>query len=190
MSNNANVDEWELFEKKCMECNACGLFETRKNVVIYRGNRHAKLMVIGEAPGVTEDEKGLPFVGRSGKLLQLLLSSYGLTDEDYHICNIVKCHPPENRRPLPMEISSCKKLLVEQFKLVSPKVILLCGATAYEAFFNETPVMKDCRGHFIEKNGYYIMTTFHPAYALRNPKMKIPMYEDIGKVKEKLDSLG
>lgn len=187
MSSNLT---WEAFENECRSCTACDLASTRNNVVIYRGNKNASLMVIGEAPGHDEDMKGLPFVGRSGQLLQFLLASYGLTDNDYHICNICKCRPPENRRPTPDEIKCCKKHLANQFALVKPKVILLCGSTAYEAFFNTKPVMRDVRGQFIEKNGYLIMTTFHPAYALRNPKMKVPMMEDLGVVHAKLVELG
>lgn len=194
MSDTANVSEfdkkWEAFEKDCMDCNACGLCDGITHKVIYRGSRKAPLMVVGEAPGANEDEKGLPFVGRSGQLLQHLLMSLGFEEEDYHICNICKCRPPENRRPLPEEIAACKKLLAKQFALVNPKVILLCGSTAYEGFFNVKPVMKNVRGQFIEKNGYLIMTTYHPAFALRDPKNKIPMYEDISLVRSKLAEMG
>lgn len=186
MSENS---KWDSFIAECKACEACGLRQGAKQVVIYRGNQTAKLMVIGEAPGATEDEEGKPFVGRSGQLLQSILEAVGLTEADYHICNIVKCRPPENRRPLANEIVACKRLLAKQFKLVNPKVILLCGKTAYEAFFNESPVMRDCRGHFIEKKGYSIMTTYHPAYALRDPRAKIPMYDDILLVKNKLDEI-
>ena len=96
----------------------------------------------------------------------------------------------QNRRPTPEEIHACKPLLAEQFMLVRPKVILLCGSTAYEGFFGTKPVMHDVRGRFIEKNGYFIMTTYHPAYALRNPANKMPIYEDMGKVRQKLTELG
>ena len=182
--------KWEAFEAKCRSCNNCGLRSGCTNVVIYRGSRRAPLMIIGEAPGENEDIQGLPFVGRSGQLLQNLLGSYGFTNNDYHICNIAKCRPPQNRRPTPDEIHACKPLLAEQFMLVRPKVILLCGSTAYEGFFGAKPVMHDVRGRFIEKNGYFIMTTYHPAYALRNPANKMPIYEDMGKVRQKLTEIG
>ena len=182
--------QWKAFEDSCRNCRACGLASTRTNVVISRGAKNAPLMLIGEAPGRDEDIKGLPFVGRSGQLLQNLLASYGLKEKDYHICNIVKCRPPENRRPEPSEIAACKKLLAQQFALVKPKVIVLLGSTAYEAFYGDKPVMRDVRGTFVERKGYYIMTTFHPAFALRNEKMKIPIYEDMGKVRKKLEELG
>ena len=108
--------EWEEFERSCRKCNACDLRKNAKNVVIYRGSRRAPLMIVGEGPGREEDEKGLPFVGQSGKLLQNLLGLYGFRSKDYHICNIVKCHPPENRRPEPYEISACKKLLAHRLE--------------------------------------------------------------------------
>ena len=149
--------KWEAFEVRCKACHNCGLRDGCTNVVIYRGSRKAPLMIIGEAPGENEDIQGLPFVGRSGQLLQNLLGSYGFTN---------------------------------QFMLVRPKVILLCGSTAYEGFFGTKPVMHDVRGRFIEKNGYYIMTTYHPAYALRNPANKMPIYEDMGKVRDKLTEIG
>ncbi|MBO4636184.1 MAG: uracil-DNA glycosylase [Clostridiales bacterium] len=183
-------DDWQRFIDTCKNCNACGLRQYAKNVVVYRGGLNAPLMVIGEGPGEQEDIKGLPFVGPSGMLLQNLLASYGLEGNNSHICNIVKCRPPNNRRPEPSEIRTCKQHLAAQFRLVRPKVILLCGSVAYEAFFGVKPVMREIRGVFIEKNGYYIMTTFHPAFALRNPQAKIPLYEDVGKVRELLEKLG
>lgn len=182
-------EQWKRFEENCRNCTACGLSATRTNVVISRGGRSAPLMLIGEAPGRDEDIKGMPFVGKSGQLLQNLLEFYNFSPKDYHICNIVKCRPPENRRPEASEIMACKKLLAQQFSLVKPKVIVLLGSTAYEAFYGVKPVMRDVRGVFTERKGYHIMTTFHPAFALRNDKMKIPIYEDIGKVRRKLEEL-
>jgi len=182
--------KWAEFEKMCLDCHGCGLKDTVTNVVIYRGARRAPLMIVGEAPGAEEDKEGRPFVGRSGRLLQSLIEAYGFTENDYHICNICKCRPPENRRPEVSEIAACKKNLAVQFRLVQPKVILLCGSTAYEGFFGSKPVMKEVRGQFIEKNGYYIMTTYHPAFALRNPANKLPIFEDMGKVRDKLTELG
>ena len=183
-------NKWNEFEAMCRACNNCPLRQNATNTVIYRGGRQAPLMIVGEAPGANEDMEGRPFVGRSGQLLQSLLASYGFSDEDYHICNICKCRPPQNRRPEPVEIAACKRLLAVQFRLVRPKVILLCGSTAYEGFFGQKVRMSDVRGRFIENNGYYIMTTYHPAYALRDPKQKIPIYEDMGKVRNKLEDMG
>lgn len=183
-------ERWNAFENKVRSCTACGLCQSKSNYVIYRGAISAGLMIVGEAPGVDEDREGKPFVGVSGKLLQNALDALGFTAGDYHICNICKCHPPQNRRPTSEEIRVCKQLFAEQFRIVRPKVILLMGSTAYEAFYGNKPVMHDVRGIFDERNGYYIMTTFHPAYALRNPKGKLPIFEDLIKVRQKLIDLG
>ncbi|MCQ2533721.1 MAG: uracil-DNA glycosylase [Clostridia bacterium] len=192
MSNNVDMEKWKLFEEECRNCSKCGLRDNATNTVIYRGSLNAPLMVIGEAPGENEDLQGLPFVGRSGQLLQNLLQSFGFTDKDYHICNICKCRPPENRRPTPEEVKACKELLAKQFMFVKPKVILLCGATAYEAFFNpdKKPRMSEVRGKFVEKGGCSIMTTYHPAFLLRNPSSKVYMYDDVQLVVDKLKELG
>ncbi|MCQ2483249.1 MAG: uracil-DNA glycosylase [Clostridia bacterium] len=189
---NVDLNEWKLFEEECKNCGNCDLRKGATNTVIYRGSLNAPLMVIGEAPGESEDLQGKPFVGRSGQLLQNLLASFGLSDENYHICNICKCRPPQNRRPTAEEIKACKRLLAKQFKLVGPKVILLCGSTAYEAFFNPPtkPRMGDVRGKFIEKNGILIMTTYHPAFLLRNPSSKVYMYDDVKLVVDKLKEMG
>lgn len=189
-TNKEYLRAWNEFEVMCRDCRACRLRESASRVVVYRGGRTAPLMIIGEAPGEEEDKQGNPFVGRSGQLLQNLLYAFGLNDSICHICNIVKCHPPQNRRPEPDEIAACKKLLAVQTRLVRPRVILLCGSTAHEAFFGTKPVMHDVRGTFIERNGYYILTTFHPAYALRNESGKPAMYNDIRKVRDKLRELG
>ncbi len=184
------LERWKAFEEECKACSRCPLRASASKTVIYRGCKKAPLMIIGEGPGNVEDKTGIPFVGPSGYLLQNALTAWGFRDRDFHICNIVKCHPPENRRPEPSEISQCKRLLATQFRLVEPRVILLCGSTAYEAFYGERPVMRDVRGRFDEKKGYYIMTTYHPAALLRNDRLKIPMFEDLGKVRSKLSELG
>lgn len=180
---------WELFEENCRNCNACGLRSGATNVVVYRGSKTAPLMIIGEGPGEQEDIQGKPFVGKSGQHLQHLINALGFSIRHYHICNIVKCRPPQNRKPDASEMAACKKLLAQQFKLVRPKVILLCGMVAHNAFFGEGGRMEDVRGHFVEKNGYLIMTTYHPAYVLRSPDKRVAFYEDVEKVKNKMIEL-
>ncbi len=180
---------WPDFVKECKECTNCSLCETRKNVVIYRGAIEAPLMFVGEGPGANEDEQGLPFVGQAGRLLTLLLEAYGLKPEEYHICNIVKCRPPENRAPTPEEAKCCMPLLAKQIRFAKPKVIVLLGATAYKYFLNpELPISK-ARGQWIEKGKYWIMPTFHPAYILRNNRERISLWQDIGLVRAKLEEL-
>jgi DNA polymerase len=182
-------ETWTKFISACEACTLCPLHESRTNVVVFKGAVDAPLMIIGEGPGAEEDAQGLPFVGASGKLLDLLLTAYGLGSETYHICNIVKCRPPQNRVPTPEEAKICKKLLAAQFSLVKPMVIILLGATAYKYFTNSQDAITKIRGNWIEKNGYFIMPTFHPAYILRNNTQRIHLWHDIGLVRKKLEEL-
>lgn len=180
---------WQQFIAACESCKQCELHRSRKNAVVLRGAIDAQLMIIGEGPGAEEDEQGLPFVGASGKLLDLLLQSYGLGPDTFHICNIVKCRPPENRVPSPEEAKTCKKFLASQFTMVKPRVIILLGSTAYKYFTNSNEGITKVRGQWIEKNGYFIMPTFHPAYILRNNTQRIHLWHDIGVARKKLEEL-
>lgn len=189
-AENPATDAWQQFVDECQQCRNCPLGETRKQTVIWRGSQQAPLMLIGEGPGADEDEKGKPFVGAAGKLLDLLLTGSGLEPEIFHICNIVKCRPPENRVPTPDEAKACKPMLARQFRLVRPKVIVLLGATAYKYFTGSSDAISKVRGQWIEKNGSLIMPTFHPAYILRNNNERGKLWDDIGKVRAKMEELG
>ncbi len=181
---------WQQFIDLCENCTQCSLSQTRNHAVIWRGAVDAPLMIIGEGPGAEEDARGEPFVGQAGRLLDLLLKAYGLDESTYHIGNIVKCRPPENRVPTEDEAKSCRPLLAKQFNLVKPKVIVLLGATAYKYFTGGSEGITKIRGQWIEKNGYLILPTFHPAYILRNNRERIRLWEDIGLVRSKLEELG
>jgi uracil-DNA glycosylase len=177
----------------CQACHRCELGSTRINAVVGRGNEHASILIIGEGPGQNEDEQGLPFVGRSGQLLEKILAAVKLTiEEDVYICNVVRCRPPENRVPTPVEVASCKPYLLEQIRLVDPKIILLTGATAVRAITGKKDGITKIRGTWIEWEGRWCMPIFHPAYLLRNPspdvgKPKWLMWQDIQAVRAKLD---
>lgn len=182
---------WNDFVEECRNCQACPLSKTRKNVVIYRGSVVAPIMFVGEGPGANEDEQGLPFVGQAGQLLQLLLDAQGFSMEDFHIANVVKCRPPENRVPTEAEAKTCKVLLGKQILISKPKIIVLLGKTAYTLFTGDKMAkMTEIRGKFFEKNGYYILPTFHPAYILRNNNERIKLWKDIALVREKAEELG
>jgi uracil-DNA glycosylase len=179
----------------CQVCQRCGLGQTRLNPVIGRGNERAPIVIIGEGPGQNEDEQGLPFVGRSGQLLEKILASVNLsTDREVYICNVVRCRPPENRVPTPEEIAACKPYLLEQIRLVDPKIILLTGATAVRAITGKKDGITKIRGTWIEWEGRWCMPIFHPAYLLRNPSRepgspKWLMWQDLQTIRQKLDEL-
>ncbi|AFY62282.1 uracil-DNA glycosylase, family 4 [Synechococcus sp. PCC 6312] len=179
----------------CQACQRCELSQTRTHVVISRGNPEADLMIIGEGPGQTEDETGLPFVGRAGQLLEKILASVNLdSDKDVYICNIVKCRPPGNRVPTLAESNACRPYLLEQIRLVDPKIILLTGATAVKGVTGDTRGITKIRGTWIEWEGRLCMPILHPAYLLRNPSREVGgpkwlMWQDIQAVQAKLQSL-
>lgn len=181
---------WPDFIKECTQCTNCSLSESRKNVVVYRGAIEAPLMLVGEGPGANEDEQGQPFVGQAGRLLTLLLEAYGFTSTDYHICNIVKCRPPENRVPTRDEAKCCMPLLAKQIRFAKPKVIVLLGATAYKYFLSTDDPIGKARGKWVEKSKYLILPTYHPAYILRNNRERVTLWQDIGMVREKMEELG
>ncbi|OKH48938.1 uracil-DNA glycosylase [Calothrix sp. HK-06] len=179
----------------CNQCHRCGLGDTRTHAVIGRGNLNADIMIVGEAPGQNEDETGLPFVGRSGQLLEKILQSVRLdTEKDVYICNINKCRPPENRTPSAKEMAACKPYIFEQIRLVNPKIILLTGATAVKGLIGDKGSMTSIRGKWIEWEGRFCMPIFHPSYLLRNPTRdrggpKWQMWQDIQVVRAKYDEI-
>ncbi len=156
----------------CDSCTSCVLSRTRKKVVFSRGSEKARLMLIGEAPGASEDALGKPFVGRSGKKLNFLLESVGLNiHEDIYICNAVKCRPPKNRRPTKLEMAACRPWLAKQIQLVDPLVIILAGSTAVEAILGIKGGITSLRGNWRQWEGRWVMPLFHPSYLLRNPSL-------------------
>ena len=145
-----------------------------KRLVIGRGSVFAELLIIGEAPGAQEDLEGKPYVGKSGKLLNELLIKAGIDyEKDVYFCNVIKCRPPNNRKPTSREISIHKPWLFQQIKLVDPKFILLTGSTAMRTVLEVKDSISNLRGQWINKDGREIMTIFHPSYLLRFPSKEI-----------------
>ena len=185
--------KFKILENECTSCVKCSLSSTRQNVVFGRGNPNAELFVIGEGPGQQEDEQGLAFVGRAGKMLDSAFSSVGIdTNKDCYISNIVKCRPPNNRKPLANEVSECIPWLTQQIKLIKPKVIVLAGSTAVQSYLNIDEPISKLRGTWIIKENIKFMPIFHPSYLLRNPskekgKPKWLTLEDLKKVKKEID---
>lgn len=158
----------DALKSQCAACQCCDLANHRNQVVVGRGNPGADLMLIGEAPGADEDSQGLPFVGRSGRLLSELLEAAELDEEqDLHICNVIKCRPPNNRKPTSNEIKQCRPWLEEQIALVNPSLVLLAGATALQALLGIKSGISKLRGQWHEQEGKAFMPVFHPSYLLR-----------------------
>lgn len=191
---NTYSDMTELAQH-CNQCHRCGLGDNRTHAVVGRGNLKAPIMVVGEAPGQHEDETGLPFVGKSGQLLEKILASVNLsTEQDVYIGNINKCRPPENRVPTTEEMTACLPYLLEQIRLVDPKIILLTGATAVKGLTGDKRGITKIRGQWMEWQGRLCMPIFHPSYLLRNPSReagspKWLMWQDIQAVRAKYDEI-
>ena len=185
-----NYSSLKKLNSECVECTSCNLSETRKNVVVGKGNESAQVVIIGEGPGEQEDITGLPFVGRAGKMLDTALSSVDIDPlEDCYITNIVKCRPPNNRKPSAVESEACMPWLNEQINLLKPKIIILAGSTAVQSFLGIDEPISKIRGQWIEKDNIKYMPIFHPSYLLRNPsknkgKPKWLTWQDLKKVKK------
>ena len=179
----------------CVECTSCNLSKTRTNVVVGKGNKSADIVIIGEGPGEQEDITGLPFVGRAGKMLDTALASVDIDPlQDCYITNIVKCRPPNNRKPSTIESEACMPWLTQQINLLSPKIIILAGSTAVQSFLGINEPISKIRGQWIQKDNIKYMPIFHPSYLLRNPskikgKPKWLTWQDIKKVKKELNSI-
>ena len=190
-----NYSSLKKLNSECVECTSCNLSETRKNVVVGKGNESAQVVIIGEGPGEQEDITGLPFVGRAGKMLDTALSSVDIDPlEDCYITNIVKCRPPNNRKPSAAESEACIPWLNEQVNLLKPKIIILAGSTAVQSFLGIDEPISKIRGQWIEKDNIKYMPIFHPSYLLRNPsknkgKPKWLTWQDLKKVKKELNSI-
>jgi uracil-DNA glycosylase family 4 len=186
--------------RACADCRRCELAAGRQQVVVSRGNPRARLMVIGEGPGAQEDATGLPFVGRAGQLLDQMLASVAIdSNRDAYICNVVKCRPPDNRKPTPAEMAACRPWLERQIQLVDPAVILLAGASALEGVLGIRGGITRLRGRWHSTDvsplaGRQLMPIFHPSYLLRNPSReqgspKWHTWQDLQVVRRTLDRL-
>lgn len=181
---------WTELETACKACEKCELCQTRTHVVFGMGNPQSDILFIGEGPGENEDLEGLPFVGRSGQLLDKMLAAIDLDrNKNIYIANIVKCRPPKNRDPLPEEQEACMDWLRNQVMIMRPKIIVCLGRIAAMKLIK--PDMKITKEHgiFFEKNGVLMMATLHPAALLRNPSNKPAAFEDFLKLRAKIDEL-
>ncbi|MCX7829595.1 MAG: uracil-DNA glycosylase [Acidobacteria bacterium] len=173
--------------KKIGNCQLCELHLKRTNIVFGEGNSQAKIMFVGEAPGEEEDIQGIPFVGRAGQLLtDIITKGMRINREDVYIANIVKCRPPENRTPRPMEALTCLPFLKGQISIISPQVIVCLGKVAVSYLLQRAEPIGQLRGKWFDYNGIPVMATFHPSYLLRNPSAKADVWQDIQEVMKKV----
>ncbi len=173
----------EEVEARSVGCQNCELAGGRTNVVFGAGNPNARLMFIGEAPGRDEDIQGIPFVGRSGQLLNKILEAAGIERDDVYIANIIKCRPPNNRTPLTNEIEACIPYLGRQVALIAPRVICTLGLPATQTLLGIRGSMGSLRGKMYVEGDVKVIPTYHPAAALRDPKYKRPIWDDIQLIK-------
>jgi uracil-DNA glycosylase family 4 len=168
------------------DCKRCRLCEARSNIVFGDGSPRAQLVFVGEGPGHDEDIQGLPFVGRSGKLLTQMIEAMGLTRADVYICNIVKCRPPQNRPPERDEVATCSPFLDRQLAVLAPKVIVCLGNVAAQTLLGTKKSISAFRGQWFDFRGSKLMATYHPAFLLRTPSAKSEVWTDLKKVMAEL----
>ncbi|MFQ5704782.1 MAG: uracil-DNA glycosylase family protein [Gemmatimonadales bacterium] len=169
------------------ECANCRLCRNRANAVPGEGPAGARLVIVGEGPGAKEDETGRPFVGRAGELLTGILHAIGLGRNEVFICNVVKCRPPDNRKPQQDEIDACVPYLYRQLEIVGPKVILAMGGTAAETLLGVKRSLGSLRNRVHSFRGTKLVVTYHPAALLRNPNWKQPTWDDVRIARQLID---
>ena len=172
--------EWPEFAADVAACTACGLCRTRNKTVPGVGDVHAQWLFVGEAPGAEEDAKGEPFVGQAGRLLDNMLAALGMKrGEKVYIANVLKCRPPGNRTPSPLEVESCRPYLDRQIALIRPTLIVALGKSAATTLLNVEATIASLRGRVHRYQGVPLIVTYHPAYLLRNLPDKAKAWEDL-----------
>jgi DNA polymerase len=170
----------EVLAETVRGCTRCALHTARTQTVFARGTGESGLCFVGEGPGADEDAQGFPFVGKAGQLLDKMIGAMGFSRDEVYVCNIVKCRPPNNRKPEPEEMAACMPYLAEQLAVLGPEVIVALGATAVQGLFGTTEGITRLRGRWkLYKGEIPVMPTFHPAFLLRNPAAKKEVWDDL-----------
>jgi len=185
-------EKMKILSKEIENCRKCALFKTRNNVVVGEGNLNAKIMFIGEAPGFNEDMQGKPFVGKAGRVLNELLKHINLKRENVYITSLLKCRPPNNRKPLPQEIKYCSEFLNKQISLINPEIICPLGSYAMNFIFKkyglDSKKISEVHGRVFRiptLNGILkIIPLFHPAFAVYYPDKKTILMKDFEVIKK------
>ena len=186
LKENFSCNSLEELENFINNCDKCKLSKVRKNIVFGEGPPNARLVFVGEAPGMDEDLTGKPFVGQAGKLLNDIIKAMGLTRDEVYICNIIKCHPPHNRDPERDEIEMCLPFLEAQLSLIQPEIICAIGRISAQSLIREDFKITRERGQWQSFRGIPLMPTYHPAYLLRYPQAKKAVWEDMQQIMKKL----
>ena len=172
--------EWKDFAADVEACVACGLCRTRKRAVPGVGDTQARWMFVGEAPGAEEDQRGEPFVGQAGRLLDSMLAALGMARQrDVYIANVLKCRPPNNRNPEAAEAEACRPYLERQVELVNPRLLIALGKSAASLLLHTDASIASLRGRLHRYQGRSLIVTYHPAYLLRTPADKAKVWEDL-----------
>ena len=190
------INKTELLKKlkfKIENVENCDLKRNAKNLVFASGDNNSSLMLIGEGPGQSEDETGIPFVGDAGKLLDKMLKAINVDRNKTYVTNVINFKPPNNRKPNQSEINLYKPFLMEHISIINPKIIVLLGSCAMETFFGDKTKISNMRGHWksiiINNRSYVVMVTFHPAYLLRKADQKKNSWIDLKEIKKKINEL-
>lgn len=171
---------WPELKAAVAACQACNLHKTRKQTVFGVGDERAEWLIVGEAPGAEEDAKGEPFVGQAGRLLDSMLAAIGMRrGQGVYIANVLKCRPPGNRNPDPLEVEQCGPHLLRQLELIQPKVVIAMGRVAVQRLLNTEATISSLRGRVHRFRGVPLIVTYHPAYLLRNLADKSKAWEDL-----------
>ena len=183
---NCRVESLAEIEADLGDCHRCNLCRERKKIVFGVGNPDADVVFVGEGPGQEEDEKGEPFVGEAGRLLDRIILAMGYQRDEVYICNVVKCRPPQNRNPQPDEIATCDQFLQRQLAAIRPRSIVALGKFAAQTLLSSPIAISTLRGQWGDYHGIPLMPTYHPAYLLRKPLGKREVWEDMKLVMQKL----
>ena len=174
-----------IFKSSVEDCMKCELGASRKKIVFGSGDKNADLLIVGEAPNEYEDEKGRPFVGKAGKLLDKILNAIGLSrTENVYLTNVLKCKTPSNRDPLLSEINNCNSYLLKQIEIIKPKIIVALGKVAGKSLLNKDLSLKELRSQFYEFNSIPLKVTYHPQSLLNEPAFKKNAWEDFQAVRD------
>jgi DNA polymerase len=170
----------DVIRREVAACRRCEVLAcARQNTVFGSGPAAARLCFFGEAPGADEDRAGLPFVGRAGQLLTKIIEACRLSRDEVYILNVLKCRPPDNRQPLPDEVSNCRDYFERQFRVIAPEFICCLGTTAAQSLLQTTEPIGRLRGRWFTHGSAHVICTYHPSYLLRNPGAKRHVWDDM-----------